>query len=1052
MKLVDTSVHRSTTVLVLLLLIVIMGVYAFFVLPRENEPEIVIPMTMVTVRYEGVSPQDMETLVTMPIERKLTGISGVKKITSTTNEGTASIVVEFETDVNVDDAIQKVKDKVDLAKADLPEDADEPLVTDMNTAESPVIQINLTGPLSRADLTKIAERMQDDLEALNGVLEVNIIGDVEREIQIIVDPARLTEYGVSLSDLAQLASLENVNVPAGSMDVGHGKYTMRVPGEIQGPEDLRDLVVKRGENGVVYLRDLATVQDGFKEPQSYARLDFEPSVTLVVKKRAGVNVLKVAQNVRALIDEARPRLPAGVRLDITLDESTRIDKSMWQLTNSIITGLFLVGGVILIFLGLSDAFFVALAIPISMLITFVAMYVLGLTFNMVTLFSLMVALGMLVDNGIVVVENIHRHIQEGLPRVEAAKKGASEVAWPIIGSTLTTVAAFFPLIFWPGMMGNFMSLLPKTVIITLFASLFVGIVVNPALASRFAKRDAGPSKREPGTHPVLNLYGRVLRLALRWRTVTVAAAVCVILTIVGVWAAEAQFEFLSTIEPDRAHVNIEMAEGTNLDATDAVARRVEAIVGQESDKLDYITTSVGSLGPSIREGMPGASTNSGASHIARVSLVFPDFQERKELPSSIINRIRNAFDHIPGAEIRVAESSMGPPQSPPVNIELSGEDFGVLSELSRQVRAKIEDVNGLVDLHDDMERGKPEVQVVVDRQQAKLANLNTQYIGATVQAAIHGRKAGEYRVGDDEYDVTVKFPEWFREDVANLEGMALVNLQGHPIPFSSVARLDYGAGPGSIKRIDRKRTVTVIGDAEGRPGQEVLRDVQARLEDFKLPAGYTLSYTGERQEVMESGQFMVKAFGVALLLIALVLITQFNSLIQPLIIMSSVIMSLGGVFLGLLVFQMPFGFMMTGIGCISLAGIVVNNAIVLVDFINSLKATGLETTEAIVTACKLRFRPVLLTAATTVLGLLPLGLGISFDFRRFQLSIGGDQSSYWGSMAVAIIFGLSFATVLTLIVVPTLYSLSESVSHAFRRRHSREESGAYAADAELVAK
>lgn len=1051
MKICDVSVDRSTTVIVLLVLIIVMGMFAFFVVPKENEPEIVVPIAMVSVTYEGVSPADMETLVTMPIERKLTGISGVKEITSTTNEGTAVIAVEFETDVDVDEAIQKVRDKVDLAKVDLPDDADEPIVTDTNTAESPVIQINLTGPVSRAELTRIAERMQDELESLNGVLEVALIGDVEREIQIIVDPARLTEYGVSLSELAQLATLENVNVPAGSMDVGQAKYSMRVPGEIRGPEDLRDLVVKRGESGVVYLRDLAIVQDGFKDEESYARLDFDPSVTLVVTKRAGVNVIQVAEDVKRLVDEAAGRLPAAIRLDITLDESTRIDKMLWQLVNSIMTGLILVAIVIFLFMGFSNALFVALAIPISMLITFVVMYLIGFTFNMVTLFSLMVALGMLVDNGIVVVENIYRHVQDGLPRIEAAKRGASEVAWPIIGSTLTTVVAFFPLVFWPGMMGNFLSLLPKTVIITLFASLFVGLVVNPALASRFAKRKPTASGRESGNHPVLNAYGKVLGLALRWRAVSIAAAVCAIVTIIGVFATDPEFEFLSEIEPDRAHVSIEMAEGTNLDATDRVTRQVEAIVAEERDKLDYITSSVGSRGASVREGMPGANLNTDASHIARVSLVFPDFREKKELPSAIINRLRNAFDGIMGAEIRMGESGMGPPQAPPVNIELSGEDFGVLADLAEQVKARIRDVNGLVDLYDDMERGRPEVRVVVDRQQAKLADLNTQYIGATVQAAIHGRKAGEYRVGDDEYDVTVKFPEWFREDVANLEGMALVNLEGRPIPFRSVAELEFGAGPGSIKRIDRKRTVTVIGEAEGRPGPEVLADVQERLEDFSLPAGYTLTFTGQRQEINETMVFMSEAFVVSLLLIALVLITQFNSLIQPLIIMSSVIMSLGGVFLGLLVFDMPFGFMMTGIGCISLSGIVVNNAIVLVDFINSLKASGLSTDEAIVTASKLRFRPVLLTAATTVLGLLPLGLGISFDFRRLDLAIGGDQSSYWGSMAVAIIFGLSFATVLTLIVVPTLYSVTDSVSRALSRSR-RKGSTEYVPGAESVAK
>lgn len=1027
MKLTDFSVDRSITIIVSLALIVVTGGYAMLALPRETEPEMVIPVAMVSVRYEGVSPQDMETLVTMPIERKLTGISGVKKVTSSSNEGVATIVVQFEPDVNVDDAIQKVRDKVDMARPELPEEADDPVVLDVNTAEQPIIQVNLTGPIDRVELTRIAERLQDEIEGLPGILGADIIGGYEREIQIIVDPVRASGYGISLAELAQIAFQENVNVPAGSMEVGQGKYIMRVPGEIHGPDDLRDLVVKRGETGVVYLRDVAEITDGFKDPQNYARLDFEPSVSLVIKKRAGADVVQVSKSLNALLDEARKRLPSELRLDTTLDESKRIDKMMWQLANSILSGLLLVFAVIFIFLGFSNAFFVSLAIPFSMLITFMVMYVTGISFNMVSLFSLMIALGMLVDNGIVVVENIYRFIQMGHSRTEAAKLGAAEVAWPIIGSTMTTVAAYFPLIFWPGIMGSFMSLLPKTVIIALMASLFIGLIVNPALASRWARMTPSRSQRLGRESRFLGLYARVLDAALRWRAVSLTGMVIVIVTITGVWAANAQFEFLNKVEPDRANINIKMAEGTNLDATDAATRKIEGVVKADQGALEYITTSVGSRGASVREGMPGSTTNASSSHIGRVSLVFPEEDKHVVTPSKLINQLRNAFTDIPGAEVRIGQTSMGPPPSPPVNIEISGDDFVVLAGIAKQVKEKIENVNGLVDLHDDLERGKPEVRVIVDRQQAKMAGLSTQYIGATVQAAVHGRKAGEYRVGDDEYDVTVKFPEWFRKDVSFVEGMALVNGMGQSIPFSSVAHLEYGVGPGTITRIDRKRTVTVIADAEGRPGPEVLKDIRVRLADLELPAGYDLSFTGEQQEVGESAAFMVKAFVVALLLISLLLILQFNSLIQPAIIMSTVLLSLGGVFLGLLVFRLPFGFMMTGIGCISLSGIVVNNGIILVDFINVLRREGVALHEAIVTASKLRVRPVLLTAGTTVLGLVPLTFGVSIDFRTLSLSMGGTQADYWKSMAVALMFGLTFATTLTLVIVPVLYSLSVTV-------------------------
>jgi len=1083
MIITDFAIDRRTTVVVLLLLILVVGVVTYTTLPRESEPEVVIPIAMVSVVYEGVSPEDMETLVTMPIERKLTGISGVKEMKSTSREGMSTVIVEFEPDVDVDNAVQKVKDKVDQAKPDLPDEVEEPIISDVNSAESPIIFVNITGPLGLMELSKLAEELEDRVEALPGIMEVEILGDIEREIHIIVDPVRLAHYGVSLADLVQITQTENVNTPAGSMDVGEAKYLMRVPSEITSPDELQNLVVKRGETGIVYMRDLALIQDGFKEPLSYSRLDGMTSVTLVASKRAGVNIIKVADNVKEILKKEQANLPEGVSLNITLDESERIRQMVHQLENSILTGLVLVLIVIFAFLGFSNAVFVALAIPVSMLIAFIFMSGVGITLNMVSLFSLMVALGMLVDNGIVVVENIHRHAQSGLTRVAAAKKGAAEVAWPIIGSTMTTVAAFFPMIFWPGMMGRFMNLLPKTVIITLMGSLFVGLVVNPALASVFTRvGHTKPALREYnwpaswiigfgrtfknalkviffpiqiiywpihflkdwlGEH-IMIWYEKVLATALHWRMVTVVMAVTLLVTIIGVFASKPSYEFLSEAEPDRAYVNIELPEGSNLDVTDVIARHVEDITGSEREYLDFLMASVGSHGANVREGMPGEQGAGTASHIGRVTMVFPTFDNQKEVPSTILQRIRNSFDHIVGAEIRMGESTMGPSAAPPINIELTGEDFDVLAELTQEIEDRMERVPGLVDLVNDLDKGKPEVRVIIDKEHANLANLNSQFIGMTVQAAIHGRKAAEYREGDDEYDVIVKFPDEFREDLSHIEGMSLINLEGRSIPFSTVARLEEGASYGSIKRIDRKRTVSIEADAkDGVSSSDLLAAVQDSLSTLEMPAGYALTFTGENEDVNITVKFMFKAFIVALFLIALVLITQFNSLIQPMIIMSSVFLSLGGVFLGLIIFDMPFGVLMTGIGCISLSGIVVNNAIVLVDFINNLREQGMATEEAILEAGKTRFRPVLLTAVTTILGLMPLGMGISFDFRKFELIYGGDQTSYWGAMAIAIIFGLAFATVLTLIVVPILYSFAASFEQVFKPQKRKNENPAY---------
>lgn len=1038
------SIERSTTVIVLLFLITGLGLYSYHTLPRETMPEIEIPFVSVTVAYPGVAPEDMESLVTIPIERKLLGAPGVKQISSTSSEGASTITVEFEPDEPLDEAVQRVRDKVDQAKPDLPVEAEDAIVQEARATDQPVVFVNLTGSIGLDQLTQIAEDLETEIESLPGVFEVELSGEVEREIQIIVDPVRLAHYRVSLMDLIQLTQSENVNTPAGAMEVGEAKYLMRVPGEIKGADELRDLVVKQGETGVVYLRDLAEIRDGFKPVQTYSRLDGQPSITLTVTKRSGENVIQVADRVKALVAQAQESLPAGVTLKVTADTSKEIRNRVRTLEDGILSGMVLVVAVLFMFLGVWNAFFVALAIPISLLVAFFILDLSGITLNMVSLFSLMVALGMLVDNGIVVVENIHRHAEMGKTKKQAAIDGAAEVAWPVIGSTVTTIAAFFPMIFWPGMMGKFMNLLPKTVIVTLLASLFVGLAVNPALASVFTSGKVhDPQTQRKARHPFVNAYGRVLRLALHWRAATVAAAVTVLITVFGVYAAGMRIEFLPTSEPEQADITIAGPEGSNLDATDLVARQIEDIVAPQREHVEHIIANVGRAGGN-RSGRPSGPMGGGGgggqtSHRGAVTLDFPNLDEAKVPPSQIIQDIRHAFDNIVGAEVRISEMTMGPPSGPPVNIELSGEDFAVLGRLAQEIKDRIKTVPGLVDIEDDFDRGKPEVRVVVDRQQAKLANLNTQLIGATVQTAVNGRKAGEYRVGADEYDVVVRFPEEFRNDLSNLQNMTLINLMGEPIPFLSVAKLEQGTGLGSIRRLDGKRVVTISGDAEGRLGTEVLADVRQRLADMAFPPGYAINFTGENRDMMESRNFLFGAFAVALFLIWLVLITQFNSILQPLVIMSSVILSLAGVFFGLLIFKMPFGVMMTGIGCISLAGVVVNNAIVLVDFINKLRDRGASVEEAIIEAGKTRLRPVLLTAVTTILGLVPLAVGVSFSFREFEWTSGGTMTQFWGSMAIAIIFGLSFATILTLVVVPVLYSYTVSLSNFFQRAAAREE-------------
>lgn len=1025
MRITNLAVDRSTTIIVLLIIITIAGVYSYAVLPRESNPEVIVPFINVTVTYEGVTPEDMESLVTVPIERKLTGLSDVKEITSTSVEGVSTIVIEFQPDTVIEDALQRVRDKVDLAKSDLPEDADDPLINEINLGEIPIMLMSLTGSVGLPVLNEIAEELEDRIEAIPGVLDVQLIGGVEREIQIEVDPERVAEYGIPLTDLVEVTRLENVNTPGGSMDLGEAKFLMRTPGEISTPEELANLVVRVGPEGTVHLRDIASIKDAFKELDSLSRVDANPAVTLAISKRSGENIIRIADQVNAMFEELQEGLPQGIDIALTWDESVFVRDMVNELENSILSGLILVLAVIFIFLGFTNALFVALAIPISMLITFFVLYMSGVTLNMVVLFSLTLALGMLVDNGIVVVENIYRHMQLGLDRVAAAKKGVDEVAWPIIGSTLTTVAAFAPMFFWPGIWGKFMVYLPLTVTLALMSSLFVGLIVNPALAGRFmrakvAVRKDGRIKR----HPILHSYAAILRQAIRWRAVTVTISVVGLIVITFEFFTHAEFEFTPTIEPPQADIDIECPEGTNLATSDAYVKMVEDVLEPYRDNLEHVIANIGSQGVSLY-----GENRANTTHLSRVTLDFPKLEECTVMPSTIVEQVRKDLANITGAEVRIKKMDMGPPTGPPINIEISGDDFDTLAQLAKDIRAHIKDVPNLVDLRDDYNKGKPEVRVIVDRQQAWKTGLNTSLIGVTVQTAIDGRKAGDYREGDEEYDVVVRFPQAFREDLSNIESMKLINLRGEAIPMSVVAHVEQGAGLGSITRIDRRRTVTVSADIEtGSLGQEVLDDVRETMAGFTLPAGYTVEYTGENEDTEETEAFLSRAFVAAVLLITLVLVAQFNSILQPFIIVSSVVLSLAGVFLGLFVFDMPFGILMTGIGVISLAGVVVNNAIVLIDFINQMRGLGHSVEEAVVEAGITRFRPVMLTAITTILGLVPMALGISFDFREFHWTFGGESSQWWGSMAVAVIFGLAFATILTLIVVPVLYTFTASLN------------------------
>ena len=1035
MKLIDIAVDRRTSVYVLVLLLALTGIYSYSVLPRESSPEVVVPVVVVSTYYQGVSPEDMESLVTVPIERKLSGLKGVKEIKSKSLESMSTVVIQFLPNIAIDDALQRVRDKVDQSKRDLPEEADPPVVSEINLSELPILIVSLTGDVDLSILNELADDLEDRVEAVKGVLDAQKIGGVEREIEIEIDPNRVAQYGISPADLIQVTRLENVNMPAGAMDLGEGKFLMRTPGEFRTPDELTGLVVKQGPSGTVYLRDIATVKDRFKETTSISRVNGKPSVTLAVSKRSGENIIRVVDQIKEILDSESARLPQGIHATVTWDESDFIRDMVSELENSFLSGMVLVIGIILVFLGLANALFIGLAIPLSMFVAFTYFYLTGITLNMVVLFSLTLVLGMLVDDGIVVVENIYRHMQMGMDSVTAAKKAAAEVAMPILGSTATTVAAFVPMFFWPGVFGDFMIYLPLTVTLTLTGSLFVALIVNPALAAQFMR--ARPKRAESAggrKNPLVAGYERFLRGALHWRAVTVTIAFVLLVAISAMFIATAQIQFMPDSEPPQANIDVELPEGSNLAASNEYVEAVERLLEPHRAHLENVIANVGSQGVDI-SGMGAASGSAASTHLSRVTLDFPKLAEAEVMPSTIIRDVREAVKGITGAEVRIEDQQMGPPTGPPINIEISGDDYPTLAALAQSIEQTIKDMPSLTDVHDDYRKGKPEMRVVVDREKAWKMGLNTQFIGLTVQAAIDGRKAGEYREGDDEYDVMVRFPKAFREDLKNLENMRFTTLTGMTVPFSAVARVEPAASLGQITRVNRTRTVTVSAEVQGdRQPPEVLKDVQARLGDFPLPEGYAIAYTGENDDLEETQAFLIRAFGIALLLIALVIVAEFNSVLQTMVIMTSVLLSLGGVFLGLYIFNLPFGILMTGIGCISLAGVVVKNAIVLIDFVNHLRARGVSLEDAVVQAGIIRFRPVMLTASTAVLGLVPVALGVTFDFKTFHWVRGGETSQWWGPMAVAVIFGLTFATILTLVVVPTLYTYAVELSAVFSRK------------------
>ena len=1011
----NAAIKNRITVGVLIVFIIVVGVSSYVTLPREAAPDVPIPIIMVTTFYSGISPEDLEISVTMKVEKELTSLKGLKEITSYSAEGVSTIVVEFMPDIIIEDALQYVRDRVDLAKPELPEAAEEPFIKEVNVADFPIMLVSISGTLSPVRLKLIADEIEDKIEAINGVLDVEVSGTLEREIRLEIDADRVAAYGLTVPEILSLIPRENVNISAGGLETEGTKFNVRLPAEFVDPGELNSLILTTRGGRPIYLTDVARVNDTFKDRETYSRLDGYDSITLAVKKRVGANIIDVADRVHAIIEEAQSSAPEGVSFAITGDVSKYIRSMVKDLENNIVSGLVLVLLVLLLLLGFRTSVVVALAIPFSMLISFALIQALGYTLNMVVLFSLVLSLGMLVDNAIVIVENTYRHIQLGYGKVEAAMKGTAEVAWPVIASTVTTVAAFSPLLFWPGIMGDFLKYLPITVIITLSSSLFVAMVISPTICSVVGGGRRAVRKREKRSW-FLRSYRWVLSLAVNHWVVTVSLPVLVLAALAVSFVTWGRgVEFFPDTDPDRAMVSIRSPQGTNILESDRLARAVEERLASHRPDLDHVVTNVGSGGLALFGG------SSGGPHMAGITMVFYDYEIRERSSSDVVTAARRDLAGIAGAEVNLAKEEHGPPTGAPVTVRIIGEDFDKLEQISEQAKRMIASVPGLVNLRSDLEVTRPELVFTVDRRRARLLDVDPMSIGTFLKTAIYGTEVGTYREFNDEYDITVRLPLRQRRSVDELLRLQVPNALGRPVPLSSLGKFHHKGGLGTITRINQNRVVTLTGDAEGRLGTAVLKDVQDRLIDLDLDPGYELHYAGEKEEQEKAEAFLSKAFAVALLLILMILVTQFNSLRVPLIIMTTVILSMIGVLAGLLACRLPFGIIMTGVGVISLAGVVVNNAIVLLDYTRRLQRRGMDLVEATLTAGQTRLRPVLLTAATTILGLIPMATGVSYDFHVMEWAPRSFSSQLWRGMAVAVIFGVAVATVLTLVVVPTLY-------------------------------
>ncbi len=1039
-NLINAAFSRSRTVLALLVLILISGSISYITIPKESDPDVAIPIIYVSMSHEGISPEDAERLLVRPMEKELQSIEGVKEMRSNAGEGHASVLLEFDAGFDSDQALQDVREKVDLAKGKLPADTDDPSVNEVNVALFPVLVVTLAGNVPERTLLTLSRDLQDKIEGLREVLEAKIAGDRKEVVDIVVESRVLDSYGISYEELINFIWRNNKLVAAGALDTGKGRFSVKVPGLLEGAVDVLSLPVKVVEDRVVTFGDVATVRRTFKDPTSFARVNGRPAISLEITKRVGENVIETIDKVRAIVAEEQATWPQGVEVSFSQDKSKDVKDMLSDLQNNVLSAVLLVMVVIVAVLGLRTAGLVGVAIPGSFLTGILIINSMGLTINIVVLFSLIMAVGMLIDGAIVVTEMADRKMIEGMPREQAYAFAANRMSWPITASTATTLAAFMPLLFWPGVIGEFMKYLPITLIATLSASLLMALIFVPTLGELIGKRSPlsdntlkSLAAAETGElHEIkgfTGLYIRILENTLRFPGLILFACFGFLIFVYVIYGIYGKgVEFFPKVEPPSAAVNVLARGNLSVHEQDDLVYEVEKrILGLQGIKTLYSHSGLG---------IAGGGQDVPPDTIGVIQMEFDDWDKR-DPADTILAEIRRRTADIAGVHIETRKQEGGPPGGKPVQLQIGSRYPQLLEPAVIKIRELIDEADGFVDVEDDRPLPGIEWQISVDRTKAARFGADITTVGNAIKMVTNGIKVSDYRPddADEEVDIIVRLPEDQR-DLGALDRLRVQTRYGL-VPISNFVTSKPAAKQGTISRVDGQRVMTVKADVpEGILPANKVAEIQKWLDNnAQLDSRLDLKFKGEDEDQREAEAFLSKAFLVALFIMAIILVTQFNSFYQAFLILTAVIFSTVGVLLGLLTTGQPFGIVMSGVGVIALAGIVVNNNIVLIDTYNILRAQGMHVKEAILRTAAQRLRPVMLTTITTILGLMPMVLKLNIDLIHRDITVGAPSTQWWVQLATGVAGGLTFATILTLVLTPCMLLLGDNTAKRWLNRN-----------------